>query len=96
MSAPSLLPSIAPTTDEEAEARKALAEIHEPILDELRVKIPQMLTSDLLVSMWPGALGQIFHTGDEISRNGIRTDTILMAAFVALCDEINRRMPIPK
>jgi len=78
----------------EEQARAYLATVSTPKLDELRAKLPALRTSELLgLHARPEALVVLLELHDLSVQ---AHQEVFMAASLALADEIDRRIPIPK
>lgn len=80
---------VAQPSEEDAKARAVLEAIHDPQLDDLRANVKHMPTSNLIRAL-KGKL--VFETilGEP------KTEQRWQAGMLAVSDEIDRRIPIPK
>jgi len=79
----------------EAELRAVVEQIHTPTLDAFRARMKTTKTSELLVLLITGpeeAAKSIY----ENDATDAPLDAVAAALFLALVDEIDRRLPAPK
>lgn len=91
MPAPSLVPSAAEQIAlDETKVREMLASLHAPWLDEWRTRVTTMRTSELLIACNPEVIAEMCRTQPDADEKAVA------AALIAVADEIDRRIPIPK
>lgn len=80
---------------EDAELRRQLDAESTPALRELRAAVPATRASYLITLLTdPKALTTLLDESGELSAlDGERVEVIVAAALLAICDEIDRRIP---
>lgn len=77
------------TDEEDAKVRAVLEAIHDPQLDDVRANVKHMPTSNLIRAL----KGKVVF---EAILGEPKTEQRWQAGMLAISDEINRRIPIPK
>jgi len=76
--------------------RDSLRSLRSPSLDLLRAEVGSTPTSGLLTALMMTSAGQIPLTPEEKKLQPYEIERIAAAIMLALGDEIDRRIPIPK